>query len=241
MEYIPIKNIVPNTWNPNIMDSQTYNALRESFTEFGDIDPILVRDMGDKYQIIDGEHRYKIARELGIDKIQGIVIDASDTQAKRLTQIMNRTKGKDDPEKLMNLLDSLLQEMSEDELVKGLPYTPDSLASLINDLHKYQGLSDIIPSQEEYEREKTSEKSVKPYKQNLEKLDLSILDDDLDDDFNGDKNKIDEEPETKSMVREKLFIGFTVTSTEFGYWQDYKESVGIKNDKQAFLRLLGVD
>ncbi|HEY9705058.1 MAG TPA: ParB/RepB/Spo0J family partition protein [Allocoleopsis sp.] len=238
MEYIPIKNIIPNTWNPNVMDARTYQALKESFTEFGDIDPILVRDLGDKYQIIDGEHRYKIAREIGLDKIQSIVIDVSDNQAKRLTQIMNRTKGKDDPEKLMNLLDSLLQEMSEDELVKGLPYTPDSLADLIDDLHKYQSLNDIIPNQEEYEQEISDERSVKPYRQNLEKLDLSVLDDDSDDDSE------DNEPtksEIKSTVREKLFIGFTVTSTEFGYWQDYKESVGIKNDKQAFLRLLGVD
>lgn len=237
MEYIPIKSIIPNTWNPNIMDSQTYSALRESFTEFGDIDPILVRDMGDKYQIIDGEHRYKIAREMGIDKIQSIVVEVSDTQAKRLTQIMNRTKGKDDPDKLMNLLDSLLQELSEDEVVQGLPYTPDDLASLIDNLHKQHDLNDIIPSQKEYQENNPTEKS---YKQNLKKLDLSILDDDdIEDDINEDIE--DEIPETKSTVREKLFIGFTVTSTEFGHWQDYKESIGIKNDKQAFLRLLGVD
>lgn len=238
MEYILVKDIIPNNWNPNVMDSQTYQALKESFTEFGDIDPILVRDLGDKYQIIDGEHRYRIAREIGLDKIQSIVVDVSDTQAKRLTQIMNRTKGKDDPEKLMNLLDSLLQEMSEDELVKGLPYTPDGLANLIDDLHKYQSLKDIIPNQEDYEQEKTIEKTVKPYKQNLEKLDLSVLDDDSDDEIESNEPN---EPEIKSTIREKLFIGFTVTSTEFGYWQDYKESIGIKNDKQAFLRLLGVD
>ncbi|HEY9704991.1 MAG TPA: ParB/RepB/Spo0J family partition protein [Allocoleopsis sp.] len=238
MEYIPIKNIIPNIWNPNVMDAQTYQALKESFTEFGDIDPILVRDLGDKYQIIDGEHRYKIAREIGLDKIQSIVIDVSDNQAKRLTQIMNRTKGKDDPEKLMNLLDSLLQEMSEDELVKGLPYTPDSLADLIDDLHKYQNLSDIIPNQEEYEQGRLNEKSVKPYRQNLEKLDLSVLDDDSDDDSDKPESL---ESEPKYTAREKLFIGFTVTSVEFRYWQDYKESIGIRNDKQAFLRLLGVD
>ncbi len=237
MEYIPIKNIIPNTWNPNIMDSQSYQALSESFTEFGDIDPILVRDLGEKYQIIDGEHRYKIAKDLGLDKIQSIVIDVSDTQAKRLTQIMNRTKGKDDPEKLMNLLDSLLLEMSEDELVNGLPYTPDGLASLIDDLHKQNGLSDIVPDRQEYEQSKATEETKTGYKTGLNKLDLSILDDDSDDEI-----EIDEpENNPKNHTREKLFIGFTVTSTEFQYWEDYKESVNIRNDKQAFLNLLGVE
>jgi ParB/RepB/Spo0J family partition protein len=235
MEYIPINKLIPNTWNPNVMDSQTYQALSESFREFGDIDPILVRDLGNKYQIIDGEHRYKIARDLGIDKIQCIVVDVSDTQAKRLTQIMNRTKGKDDPERLMNLLDSLLAELSEDELVSGLPYSPDTLASLIDDLHKQHSLSDIIPNQEEYEQSKPVEKS---YKANLNKLDLSVLNDDSD----SDNDDIDEpEDNPKNQVREKLFIGFTVNSTEFQYWQDYKESINIKNDKQAFLYLLGVE
>ena len=235
MEYIPINKLILNTWNPNIMDSQTYQALSESFREFGDIDPILVRDLGNKYQIIDGEHRYKIARDLGIDKIQCIVVDVSDTQAKRLTQIMNRTKGKDDPEKLMKLLDSLLAELSEDEVVSGLPYNPDDLASLIDDLHKQHSLSDIIPNQKEYEQNKPIEKS---YKANLNKLDLSVLNDDSDSDDN-DIDKPEDNP--KSQVREKLFIGFTVNSTEFQYWQDYKESINIKNDKQAFLYLLGVE
>ena len=238
MEYIPINKFAPNTWNPNIMDSETYQALKESFTEFGDIDPILVRDIGDKYQIIDGEHRYRIAKELGLDKIQSIVVDVSDTQAKRLTQIMNRTKGKDDPEKLMNLIDSLLEEISEDELVKGLPYSPDSLAKLINDLHQENSLNDVISNQEKYKQEKIAENFAKPYKQNLEKLDLSVLD---DPDDSTDLEGKNENLATKFTVREKLFIGFTVTSTEFTYWQDYKESIGIKNDKQAFLRLLGVD
>jgi len=238
MEYIPINKLILNTWNPNIMDSQTYQALSESFREFGDIDPILVRDLGNKYQIIDGEHRYKIARDLGIDKIQCIVVDVSDTQAKRLTQIMNRTKGKDDPEKLMNLLDSLLLELSEDEVVSGLPYSPDDLASLIDDLHKQHSLSDIIPNQKEYEQNKSLEEPKQSYKANLNKLDLSVLNDDSD----RDNDDIDEpENNPKSQVREKLFIGFTVNSTEFQYWQDYKESINIKNDKQAFLYLLGVE
>lgn len=235
MEYIPINKLIPNAWNPNVMDSKTYQALSESFREFGDIDPILVRDLGNKYQIIDGEHRYKIAKDLGIDKIQCIVVDVSDTQAKRLTQIMNRTKGKDDPERLMNLLDSLLAELSEDEVANGLPYSPDDLASLIDDLHKQHSLSDIIPNQEEYEQNKPVEKS---YKTNLNKLDLSVLNDDSDSN-NDDIDKPEDNP--KTQVREKLFIGFTVNSTEFQYWQDYKESINIKNDKQAFLYLLGVE
>ena len=57
--------ILPNPWNPNRMTTEMYAKALESISEFGMIDPLLCREMGDHYQIIDGEHRYRAACDLG--------------------------------------------------------------------------------------------------------------------------------------------------------------------------------
>lgn len=117
---IPLKDLVPNHWNPNQMDDMTFRALGESIEEFGsDLSPLLVRPLGDKYQIIDGEHRFRWAKERKEKAFPCVVKELSDTQAKRLTQIMNRTRGKDDPSLLKELIDSLLSQIPPDEIIRG--------------------------------------------------------------------------------------------------------------------------
>ena len=60
----------PNDWNPNRMDGLTYAKTIESIKTFGFIDPITIRPHPDHpgWQIIDGENRWKAARDLGLDE-----------------------------------------------------------------------------------------------------------------------------------------------------------------------------
>jgi ParB-like chromosome segregation protein Spo0J len=78
----------------------------ESIKRFGFIDATLVREVEPGvYEIVDGEHRWKAAKELGYTRL---VIDnlgkIEDAIAKVLTLVMNNTRGKDDVLKRAQLL-----------------------------------------------------------------------------------------------------------------------------------------
>ena len=137
IKHIEIAHIYPNQWNPNRMDVKTFEALAQSSEEFGNIDPITVRQLADNnYQIIDGYHRYLIAKQNNIKSIDCVVIDCTETQAKRLTQILNRTKGTDDPFLLKDLLKSLEDDIDIEDILRGLPMDTDDYSKLLKQLDK---------------------------------------------------------------------------------------------------------
>jgi len=64
---LSIKQVYPNTYNVNRMDEDAYRRLVEDMKIGGpgSVDPISVRETKDGYEIVDGAHRYRVARELG--------------------------------------------------------------------------------------------------------------------------------------------------------------------------------
>lgn len=122
-----------NPWNPNKMQSRTFDAEVESIASFGFIDPITVREhpeLKSRYQIIDGEHRWRAAKQLGLIEVPVSVVSVSDVEAKKLTIVLNETRGEAD---VMDLA-LLLKEISDDDddLINSLPYSENELEDLLN-------------------------------------------------------------------------------------------------------------
>jgi ParB/RepB/Spo0J family partition protein len=132
---VPLAILHPNPWNPNVQDDATYRAERESIRIYGFIDPVTVRPHPERqgeFQIIDGEHRTKAARDEGHDEVDIIVLHGlSDPQAEKLTVILNETRGTADEAKLAALLKRIEEQTSRDELKLGLPYDDDALERMI--------------------------------------------------------------------------------------------------------------
>lgn len=53
-----------NEWNPNVMDEANWKATHHSLRTFGFIIPVVARERDDRLEIIDGEHRCRIATEI---------------------------------------------------------------------------------------------------------------------------------------------------------------------------------
>lgn len=125
---VPIDWLEPNPWNTNALNDRTQRALHESIQEFGFIDPVVVRRLPDdehpRYQIIDGEHRWKAAKDEGYTECPVFVIDVDDMQAQRLTIILNETRGDSPEQDLANAL-AALAEQDEIAARRGLPYDND--------------------------------------------------------------------------------------------------------------------
>ena len=105
---VPLILINPNQWNPNQQEIKLFNKLKDSIRENGFTSPILVREIKDEYEIIDGEHRYKACKELGYEsiKIENIGV-IEDSVAKVLTIALNNIRGQDDVLKRAEILKQL--------------------------------------------------------------------------------------------------------------------------------------
>lgn len=72
----------PNRYQPREhFDEELLNELTESIREVGVLQPILVRPVGDEFEIIAGERRWRAARRLGLARIPALVRDSDDAAA----------------------------------------------------------------------------------------------------------------------------------------------------------------
>lgn len=129
---VSVDTIHPNRHNPNKMQERALEALREGIARFGFIDPITVRphpELKDQFEIVDGEHRWRVARDLGIEEIPVSVIDVSDHDAKKLTITLNETSGDADKIDLASLLVDIARD--DDNLLEALPWTQKELDDLL--------------------------------------------------------------------------------------------------------------
>lgn len=130
--YLSVHVLMTNTWNPNRMTDEMLRKEIESIKEFGFVDPITVRKFGEMvYQIIDGEHRWKAALQVGLTEIPCVVLDVPDDVAEQLTIVLNDLRGKPDEEKLAALVRDLSTRRSMLDLERVLPYKRERLAEMI--------------------------------------------------------------------------------------------------------------
>ena len=87
---ISLEEIIPNRFQPRMaFDEKELNQLANSISRYGIIQPIVVRNLGSKYEIIAGERRYKAARLAGLKKIPAIVNDADDDKSAEIALLEN--------------------------------------------------------------------------------------------------------------------------------------------------------
>ena len=129
--YLSVHVLMTNTWNPNRMTDEMLRKEIESIKEFGFVDPITVRSLAGRYQIIDGEHRWKAAKIVGLTEIPCIVLDVTDDVAEQLTIVLNDLRGKPNEERLAALVRDLSTRRSMLDLERVLPYKRERLAEMI--------------------------------------------------------------------------------------------------------------
>jgi len=77
---LPVDLIRPNTFQPRShFDDDALRSLTASVRELGVLQPILVRAVGDHFELIAGERRWRAAQAAGLEQVPAIVRDATDT------------------------------------------------------------------------------------------------------------------------------------------------------------------
>ena len=116
---VGISTLSENSWNPNQMADEMMESVIHGIKTEGFLTPVLIQASSNR--IIDGAHRYKAAKKLGMTEILAQFIDVDDNQAKKLTLALNNRRGENDSVLLDNLLADLSKEQDFSGLDVGMP------------------------------------------------------------------------------------------------------------------------
>ena len=155
VEMIPLTNIAPNPFQPRTyFDEQLLKELSASISENGLIQPVVVRKSPEGYQLIVGERRLRAARELDLNEIPAIIIEADDYEAASLALIENIQRSDLSPIEEARAYKQLLSiyHQTQQELAQRLGRTQSSIANKLRLLT----LDDAV--QEELQKQTISER-----------------------------------------------------------------------------------
>jgi ParB family chromosome partitioning protein len=116
---VPIDQFDPNPNQPRQVMGDL-SELMASISEKGVIEPLVVRQRGDRFQIIAGERRYQAAVQVGLRELPAVIRDVDDTEVIELALIENLQR-KD--------LTPFEEGEAMHSLVRRTGYTHESLAS----------------------------------------------------------------------------------------------------------------
>ncbi len=128
---LPLDRLDPHPANSNVMPKALLDKLASEIKHTGFYPPVIVRPIGDRYQILDGHHRVTVLKQLGHAAVLAVVWQADDQQALLLLATLNRMRGDDDPRKRAALLAKLRQSMDIKEIAQRLPEDSDRVRKLL--------------------------------------------------------------------------------------------------------------
>jgi len=119
---VSVGKLVPSDLNPNRMAEEEFQSLVESMKNAGflEANPILARPNSDgTYEIVDGEHRWRAAKELGLEEVPCDIREMDDLEADRHHVILNKDRGALDYFKLSKLLNRNYERYNHNGLTQG--------------------------------------------------------------------------------------------------------------------------
>lgn len=88
--YIDIDRIIPNTYQPRkYFDEEALNELAQSIKQFGIIQPLTIRKIGERFELVAGERRWRAARIAECEKVPCTIVDITDTQSAEIALLEN--------------------------------------------------------------------------------------------------------------------------------------------------------
>lgn len=150
---VPLQQLVEADWNPNRLPERLLEKLKRSIREFGVVENLIVRphpDGGGQLEVLSGNQRLRLYRELDLPLVPVVVVELPDAQARLLAQTLNRTRGSDDPKAYAAVLEQMLQEFTPAAVSE---YLPESEATIERHLREYgqdaeQENSPLVPPPE---------------------------------------------------------------------------------------------
>lgn len=130
--YLHLDDIIPNRFQPReVFDERALKELAISIKEHGVIQPIIVRNIGSKYEIIAGERRYKASALAGLTKIPAIVRNLDDKESSKVALLENLQRRNLNPIEEARTYQKILEldQMTQEELAKTMGKSQSAVAN----------------------------------------------------------------------------------------------------------------
>lgn len=144
---LPLDRIRPNKDQPRrTFDDVELAELADSIRQNGVLQPLLVRDRGDYYEIVAGERRYQAARAAGLDEVPVIIRDISDDDVFKLALIENLQRSDLSPLEEANGYRQLIKEkgLTQEELAKILSKSRSTITNTLRLLDLPEEVQELV-------------------------------------------------------------------------------------------------
>lgn len=152
---VNIENIIPNRFQPRLQfDEEALNELAASIKEHGIIQPLVLRSVGDKFEIIAGERRYKASQIAGMTSVPAIICDLDDNESAEVAIIENTHRRALSPIEEAKSYKKLLDRryVTQDQLAKRLGTSQSNVANKIRLLSLDENVQKALLKEEISER-----------------------------------------------------------------------------------------
>ena len=153
--YLYLDDIIPNRFQPRqVFDERALKELAVSIKEHGVIQPIIVRNIGNKYEIIAGERRYKASALAGLTKIPAIVRNLDDKESSKVALLENLQRKNLNPIEEARTYQKILEldQMTQEELAKTMGKSQSAVANKLRLLSLSDDVQDALLKEKISER-----------------------------------------------------------------------------------------
>ncbi len=129
---IDVERITPNPHQPRThFDTENLKDLIESIREHGIIQPLIVTEHGDDWQLIAGERRWRSAKLLGLKTVPAIVREFSEQKKMEVALIENLQRANLNPYEVALAYQKLVDEfnLTQDQLAKRVGKSRSAVAN----------------------------------------------------------------------------------------------------------------
>jgi ParB family transcriptional regulator, chromosome partitioning protein len=111
LSQIPLSLIDPNPFQPRTqLPADSLEELANSIRSSGLIQPILIRPVGDRYQLVAGERRWRAAGKAGLETVPAVIREIDDAEALELALAENLLREALNPLEIAHAYERLQQE-----------------------------------------------------------------------------------------------------------------------------------
>ncbi len=144
---VPLDQIVPSPLQPRKhFVPEQLTELMESIREHGIIQPLIVRRVDGKLELIAGERRFRASRELGLKEVPVIVREASDKDVLEMALIENLQREDLNPIEEARAYERLSREfsMKQEDIAKRVGKNRATVANAIRLLDLAMSVQDLV-------------------------------------------------------------------------------------------------
>ena len=146
-ESIRIGLITPNPSQPRqIFDPASLKELADSIRASGVVQPILVRKVGERFQLVAGERRWRAAQAAGLDSIPALVRELSDREALELALTENLLREDLNPVDAAHGLKTLQDQygLTHDEISERLGINRSTVTNTVRLLRATPSIQELV-------------------------------------------------------------------------------------------------